>query len=122
MVPLPVEVIFPVTVLKLACGGHVGVALAEADVLALAVPHPASSTLAIMTQNAATTTEIRRLGARMQNSSGPLADLADLANDESWRIESAHRARHDHIGHTRYAIGCTLLMKNAEQKCESHRK
>jgi hypothetical protein len=73
MVPLPVEVIFPVTVLKLACGGQVGVALPDADVLALAVPHPARRTLAIMTLNAAATTEIRRLGARMHNSSGPLA-------------------------------------------------
>lgn len=54
---------------------------ARADVLALAVPHPARSTLAIMTKNVAATTEIRRLGACMRNSSGL---LADLAGDETW--------------------------------------
>jgi hypothetical protein len=74
MVPLLVELIFPVTVLKRACGGQVAVALVDADVLALAIPHPARSTLATMRQNTAATAEIRRLGARMHNSSGPLAD------------------------------------------------
>jgi hypothetical protein len=114
-----VEVIFPVTVLKLAWGGQVGVALAEADVLALAVPHPARTALAIMRENATTTAETRRLGARMRNSSGPLAALADLADDEFRWIEPGHPARRDH---TRYAIMCTLLMKNAEHTCENHRK
>jgi len=46
--------------------------------------------MAIMTQNVAATTEIRRLGARMRDSSGPMAD------DESGRIEPVYPARHDH--------------------------
>jgi hypothetical protein len=73
-----------VTILKVACGGQVGVALEAADMLALAVPHPASRTLATMMHNEAAMPETRRLGARMHNSSGP------LAGDEAWRIESVH--------------------------------